>query len=344
VRDAIERDQIGLSAGRTREAAIVVSDVGEFALIDRILARVWRGGGEKVVVAPGDDATVLATEGARVVASTDLLVDGVHFRRDWSTATDIGHRAAAANLADIAAMGATPIGLLVGLGLPGEVELEWVDGLADGLRDECSAAGALIVGGDVVRSPTITVSATAIGTTHGQPVLRSGARAGDVVVVAGRIGFAAAGLALLQAGQLEHPLADAHRRPQVAYAAALRLAELGATSMIDVSDGLVADLRHVATASGVRVELTRDDLPLDAALVDAGLAIGVDPLTWVAGGGDDHAFVATLPPDAALRAVARVADLPEPVPFAQIGRVVTGSGVVFIDGDAPQAHGHAHFS
>jgi len=343
VRDAIERDQIGLPAAR-REAVIVVSDVGEFALIARITTRLGGDRGAGVLVGPGDDASVLAIEGSRVVASTDVLVDGVHFRRDWSSAADIGHRAAAANLADIAAMGATPIALLVGLGLPGDVELEWVDGLADGLRDECAVTGASIVGGDIVRSPTITVSATALGTIAGQPVLRSGARPGDVVVVAGRLGFAAAGLALLHAGRTEDPLVDAHRRPSVPYAAALRLADLGATSMIDVSDGLVADLQHVSGASGVRIELARDDLPLDAALVDAGLAIGVDPLTWVAGGGDDHAFAATLPPEVALRAVARVADLPDPVPFAQIGRVVPGSGVVFIDGDAPQTTGHDHFS
>lgn len=344
MRDAIECDQIGLSAGRVREAAIVVSDLGEFALIARILDRVGSSSGPDVLVAPGDDATVLALAGGRVVASTDVLVDGIHFRRDWSTSADIGHRAAAANFADVAAMGAAPIGLLIGLALPGDMDVEWVDGLADGLRDECATAGATIVGGDIVRSPTITVSATAIGSMGGQPVLRSGARVGDVVVVAGRIGFAAAGLDLLRAGHLTHPLADAHRRPRVPYPAASRLAEIGATSMIDVSDGLVADLQHIAVASGVRIELARDDLPLDAALVDAGLAVGVDPLTWIAGGGDDHAFAATLSPDAALRAVARIADLPEPVPFAQIGRVVEGSGVVFIDGEAPSTTGHDHFS
>jgi thiamine-monophosphate kinase len=278
-----------------------------------------------------------------VTVTTDVLVDGVHFRRDWSTAYDVGRRAAAANLADIAAMGSSPTGLVVGLAAPGELALEWVDGLADGLRDEAALAGAAVVGGDVVRSPTLVVSVTALGDLHGRPpVTRSGARQGDAVVVAGRLGFAAAGLALLRA-ERHDGLVDAHRRPAVPYAAALRLAELGATSMIDVSDGLVADLGHVAAASGVGIELALDDLPLPAELVDAGLAVGTDPLSWVANGGDDHAFVATLPSDLALRAVAVLADLPEPVPFAQIGRVVAGSGVVFVDGPAPTAEGWDHF-
>jgi thiamine-monophosphate kinase len=175
-------------------------------------------------------------------------------------------------------------------------------------------------------------------------VLRSGARAGDAVLVAGRLGFAAAGLDLLLAGRAEHPLADAHRRPQPPYTAALRLAELGATAMIDVSDGLVADLGHVARASGATIELARDDLPLAAELVDAALLVGADPLDWVATGGDDHAFAVVMPADSVLRAVAMLADLPEPVPLAQVGRVVAGDAVVvFVDGPAPAAGGHDHF-
>jgi len=279
-----------------------------------------------------------------VTVTTDVLVDGVHFRRDWSTGYDVGRRAAAANLADIVAMGAHPTGLVVGLATPGDVHVDWIDGLADGLRDEAAQAGAVVVGGDVVSGPTLVISVTALGDLRGHsPVTRSGARAGDVVVVAGRLGFAAAGLALLHAGRPDAALADAHRRPVVAYDAALRLADLGATSMIDVSDGLVADLAHLARGSGVGIELAIDDLPLPAELVDAALQVGADPLPWVANGGDDHAFAATLPADLALRAVAELADLPEPVPFAQVGRVVTGSGVVFVDGPAPAATGWDHF-
>jgi thiamine-monophosphate kinase len=321
-----------------------VSEGGEFALIARVVARLGAGDESVVAVGPGDDAAVVTAPDGRVVASTDVLVEGVHFRRDWSSGYDVGRRAAAANLADVAAMGAAPTALLVGLAAPPDLPLAWVDDLADGLRDECRLVDARVAGGDVVQSPTLTISVTALGDLRGgPPVRRSGARPGDVVVVAGRLGFAAAGLALLHAGIADDPLTDAHRRPAVPYAAALRLADLGVTSMIDVSDGLVGDLGHVAAASGVRIELARDDLPLPAELVEAGLAVGADPLEWVATGGDDHAFAATLRSDLALRAVAELADLPEPVPFAQVGRVVAGNGVVFVDGPPPGVAGHEHF-
>src|SRR3954447_4743585 len=344
---------IGLRAGRYRtkrgtwraREIIDVGDLGEFGLIARITARLAAAGpSPAVLLGPGDDAAVLRASDGRVTVTTDVLVEGVHFRRDWSTGYDVGRRAAAANLADVVAMGAHPTGLVVGLAAPGDLSLDWVDALADGFRDEAALAGAVVVGGDVAGSPTLVISVTALGDLRGhRPVTRSGARAGDAVVVAGRLGFAAAGLALLRAERPDADLADAHRRPAVAYDAALRLAEIGATSMIDVSDGLVADLGHLAQASGVGIELARDDLPLPAELVDAGLEVGVDPLSWVANGGDDHAFAATLPPDLALRAVAELADLPEPVPFAQVGRVVTGSTVVFVDGPAPAAQGWDHF-
>jgi len=298
-----------------------------------------------VLLGPGDDGAVVAAPDGRVVVSTDLLVEGTHFRRDWSSSYDVGRKAAAQNLADVVAMGAAPTALVVGLAAPPDLPLEWVDGLTDGLRDECALVEAGVVGGDVSRSTVLTLAVTALGDLRGrQPVTRSGARPGDVVVVAGRLGYAAAGLALLTAGQDDAVLADAHRRPEVAYAAALRLAEDGASAMIDVSDGLVADVGHIATASGVRIELASDDLPLPPELVEAGLAVGVDPLSWVAGGGDDHAFVATMSDASVLRAMTRIADLPEPVPFTQIGRVVDGHGVTFVDRAPSGTTGHDHFA
>ena len=334
------------------DAITAVSDLGEFALIERITARLARGGASSAtsaatVLGPGDDAAILAVTGGHVVICTDMLVEGVHFRREWSSGYDVGRRAAAANLADIAAMGAATgaCALLVGLAAPPDLPLRWVDELADGLRDEAASCGALVLGGDLVRSPTLTVSVAAVADPKGRrAVTRAGARPGDVVVVAGRLGWAAAGLDLLRSGRASGPLPDAHRRPNVAYAAAGRLAELGATAMIDVSDGLTADLAHLAAASGVRIELTRDDLPLPPELVEAGLAVGVDPLSWVAAGGDDHAFAATMPSDLALRAVSLLADLPEPVPFAQVGRVVPGTGVVFLDEEPTGQAGWDHFA
>ena len=329
-----------------RGGIISVSDLGEFGLIARVVARLGSVplDSAAVPVGPGDDAAVVTVAGAPVVLTTDVLVDGIHFRRDWSTGYDVGRRAAAANLADIVAMGARPTSIVVGLAAPPDLPVAWADDFADGLRDECGLVGATVVGGDVVRSPTLTVSVAAVGDLDGRtPVRRCGARAGDVVVVAGRLGFAAAGLDLLRSGHGDAALADAHRRPLVPYDAALRLADVGATSMLDVSDGLVADLRHVAEASGVAIELARDDLPLPPELVDAGLLVGVDPLSWVATGGDDHAFAATLPADVALRAVTAIADLPMPVPFTQVGRVVPGSGVTFVDGEPFADGGHDHF-
>lgn len=321
-----------------------VEDLGEFGLIARVTARL-NTGRTGVLIGPGDDAAVVAAPDGRVVVTTDVMVERRHFRRDWSSSYDVGRRAAARSLADVVAMGARPTALVVALAVPGDLPVAWVDGLADGLRDECELLGAVVAGGDMAAADDVTLAVTALGDLGGAaPVTRGGAQIGDVVVVAGRLGFAAAGLALLLAGHDEAGLAAAHKRPDVPYAAALRLAKLGATSMIDVSDGLVADLGHVATASKVRIELASDDLPLAPELVEAGLALGVDPRGWVAGGGDDHAFAATLPSDLALRAVATLADLPEPVPFAQIGRVVAGDGVVFIDETPPGAPGHDHFS
>src|SRR3954453_18491793 len=334
-----------LHAGRYRTSRggdISVSDAGEFGLIARIVARLSGG---RALLGPGDDAAVVAAGDGRVVASTDLLVEGIHFRRDWSSAYDVGRKAAAQNLADIAAMGAWPTAVLVGLAAPPDLPLEWVDGLADGLRDECALVDAHVVGGDVSRSSVLTLAVTALGDLRGrQPVTRAGASPGDVVVVAGRLGYAAAGLALLGAGHGEGPVADAHRRPDVAYAAALRLPPEGAPAMMDVSDGLVADVGHIAAASQVRIELASDDLPLPPELVEAGLAVGVDPMSWVAGGGEAHVFVATMSDASVLRAMTRLADLPEPVPFAQIGRVVDGAGVTFVDRPPSGIAGHDHFA
>jgi thiamine-monophosphate kinase len=300
-----------------------------------------------VLLGPGDDAAVVASPDGRVVVTTDTLVDGVHFRRDWSSAHDVGRKAAAQSLADVVAMGARPTAIVVGLAAPADLSLDWTDGLLDGLQAECARLSAGLAGGDVVRSPTLAVSVTALGDLHGRPpVTRAGARAGDAVVVAGSLGFAAAGLDLLRVGRHE-PTAfiDAHRVPPVPYEAGLRLAAAGVTAMIDVSDGLVADLGHIAVESGVRIELASDDLPLPSELVDVALSLGVDPRSWVAAGGEDHAFAATMPDSAALRAVAMLADLDEAVPFTQVGRVVVGEpGVVFVDEPPPSVHGHDHFA
>jgi thiamine-monophosphate kinase len=290
-----------------------------------------------VLLGPGDDAAVIAAPDGRVVASTDLMVEGRHFRRDWSTAYDVGRKAAAANLADVVAMGARPTALLVGLATPADLPLEWAEGLADGLREECALVGASVAGGDIVRGDTLLIAVTALGDLDGrEPVTRSGARPGDQIVLVGWPGRAAAGLALLEAGQHEHPLAASHRRPRPDYAAALALAASGAaTAMIDVSDGLVADLGHLAVASGVRIELVAASLPHDPALDVAADLLGVDPFEWIAAGGDDHCFVAAVGPGAAV-------DLPRIGEVVAVGRDEAPS-VSFTDRAGPVVGGHEHF-
>lgn len=299
---------------------MTVGETGEFGLISSIIARL--GVGSTVLLGPGDDAAVVAAPDGRVVASTDVLVEGRHFRRDWSSATDIGHRAAAANLADIAAMGAVPTALLVALCAPGELPVPWAEQLADGLAAECAIVGASVVGGDISASPTLTIAVTALGSLAGQaPVTRSGARPGDVIAVAGRLGWAAAGYTVLSRGfRSPRALVDAHRRPLVPYAEGPAAARLGATSMIDVSDGLLADLGHLADASKTSMEVRRDALEVPPVMSDAAAALGADPYHWVLAGGDDHALAATFPPAVRL-----------PETWTPIGRVRDGAGVT-IDG------------
>jgi thiamine-monophosphate kinase len=292
-------------------------EIGEFELIARVTRRLKAGPG--LLIGPGDDAALVAAPDSRVVACTDVLVEGRHFRRDWSSATDVGHRAAAANLADIAAMGAVPTALLVGLCAPADLPVSWAEELADGLSAEAATAGASVAGGDMSASPVLTVAVTALGDLGGRsPVRRSGARPGDLLALAGRLGYAAAGYTVLSRGfRSPKVLVDAYRRPEVRYAAGPAAASLGATSMIDVSDGLVADVGHLARAGGVAVDIDRDAFTVPVQMRDAGEALGIDPYVWILTGGEDHALLATFPPGTTLPAE----------DWQVIGAVATGSGV-----------------
>jgi thiamine-monophosphate kinase len=276
---------------------------------------------------------VVASPDRRVVASTDLLVENRHFRRDWSTANDVGHKAAARSFADIAAMGAVPTALLVGLATPGELGVDWVDGLVAGLREECGEVGAAIVGGDVTAADVVTLAVTALGDLEGrEPVRLDGARAGDVVAVTGRLGWAAAGFAVLGRGfRSPVQVVSAHRRPQPPYQEGPRAAQLGATALTDVSDGLIADLGRVAEASGVRIDLSVADLPVPSRLREVGAALNVDPVVWMLTGGDDYALAGTFP---------ETADLPDT--WQAIGTVSDGDGVR-VDGRRWRVGGHEHF-
>jgi thiamine-monophosphate kinase len=301
---------------------MTVTQTGEFGLIARITARL--GTNVSVPLGPGDDAAVVAAPDQRVVVTTDALVVGRHFRLDWVSAVDVGHRAAAANLADIAAMGASPSALLVALCAPPDLEVSWVDGLTDGLASETARVGATVVGGDIAASPTLTIAVTALGNLGGAaPVTRAGARTGDLVAMAGRIGYAAAGLTVLSRGfRSPKLLVDAYRRPQVPYLAGPAAAALGATAMIDVSDGLLADLGHIADSSGIAIDVRRDAFAVPEQLRNAAEALGVDPYDWILTGGEDHPLVATFPPGVAV-----------PDDWRTIGEVYDGSGVT-VDGKA----------
>ena len=288
---------------------------------------------ESTLIGPGDDAAVVATTDGRVVATTDLLIENRHFRRDWSTANDIGHKAAARNFSDIVAMGAVPTALLVGFAAPGTLEVDWVDGLVAGLREECGEVGAAIVGGDVTAADTVMLGITALGDLQGRaPVTLGGAQVGDVVAVCGRLGWAAAGFAVLGRG-FRSPVAvvNAHRRPEPPYADGPRAAELGATAMTDISDGLVADIGHIAEASGVRIDIRAAAIDIPAKLREVGAALNVDPLVWALTGGDDYALAATFPNGTAL-----------PDNWRVLGVCAGGEGVR-VDGRRWPSGGHEHY-
>jgi thiamine-monophosphate kinase len=330
-----------------REAFITIAEYGEFALIaamEKVLVD-----NADLIVGIGDDAAVVRAADGRVVATADMLIEGRHFRREWSAPRDIGGKAAARNLADIAAMGARTTALLVSLAAPGDLEVSWVLELVAGIADEASAAGAAVAGGDTSGADVVMLAVTALGDlAGGRPVTRAGARPGDVVAVTGTLGSAAAGLALLRAGyrsgsesgdaNLESLLA-AHRRPRPPYSAGPEAAALGATAMIDISDGLIADLGHVASASGVRIELAGDAMAAEPVsrrevLVRAAdvLGDGTDWRRWVLTGGDDHALAAAFPPGSTL-----------PPRWKEIGRASEGEGIL-VDGRRwNEAGGWEHF-
>ncbi len=312
-------------------ANATLSDLGEFGLVEALSSRFPQG--EDVLLGPGDDAALVSFPGGRVVVSTDLLVDGRHFRRDWASALDIGHRAAAQNLSDINAMGGRATALTVGLAAPPDLPAAWVLELADGIAEEAGLVGASVVGGDVTRADEVMIAITALGVVDGEPVRRSGARPGDVVAIAGRQGWAAAGLAVLARGfRSPRVLVEAHRRPEPPYTQGQAAAQAGATAMIDVSDGLLADVGHIAESSGVAVDVDAGAFEVAEPLRAVGAALGADPMRFILTGGDDHALVATFP-----------SDVPLPEGWTRIGRVGEGSGVT-VDGEAYEGPaGHVHF-
>jgi len=320
-------------------ASQTLGDVGEFGVIEALRSRLARS--PLVDVGPGDDAAVLQVPDGRVVVTTDTLIDRVHFRTDWADAYDIGRRAAATSIADISAMGASATGLLVALSAPATTDLEWTLRIAQGLSDEAEVVGAAVIGGDLTRSTTVALTVTALGDLGGRaPVLRTGARPGDIVAVAGRLGWAEAGLAVLSRGfSSPRELVSAYRRPEPPYDRGPAAATAGATAMADVSDGLLSDLGHIAQASGVLAHVRTASFEVAEPVAAVAAAYGTDPMNWVLTGGQDHALVATFPEGG-----------PLPLGFVGVGQIAQqesesapGNGVLVDGAVFPAAPGHRHF-
>ena len=313
-----------------------LGEVGEFGLINRLTSGLTAN--DHVILGPGDDTAIVSAPDGRTLVTVDILIEGRHFRRDWSTPVDIGRKAAAASLADIAAMGGTATALVIAFAAPADLPAAWAMQCMSGMSEEAALVGASIVGGDISAADSIVISVTALGDlAEAKPVLRSGAKPGDRIAVAGRVGWSAAGLAVLSRGfRSPRVLVNAHRFPEPPYAAGPLAAKSGATAMIDVSDGLIADARHVAEASGVVMSLTSTSLEVPEEMRATAAAYNVDPRLWLLTGGEDHALLATF---GGRRKI--------PEGFTQIGVVEAvgdeGPGVV-IDGVRDSSRGgHRHF-
>jgi len=307
-----------------------LSDAGEFGLIEALQAVFPQG--EQVLIGPGDDAAVLRVRTGHVVVSTDLMVEGRHFRRDWASAGDVGHRAAAQNLSDINAMGGRATSLTIGLAAPADLPVAWALDFARGFAEECALVGASVVGGDLTRADQVVIAVTVLGACTVAPVVRSGAQPGDVLALCGRQGWAAGGLAVLGRGfRSPRVLVEAYRRPEPPYDAGPVAADAGATAMIDVSDGLVADAGHLAAQSGVAIDVTTSAFEVPEPLHAVGAALGADPLQFILSGGDDHALLATFPQGSV------------PAGWTIVGSVAEGEGVT-VDGAAYEGPtGWTHF-
>ncbi|MDU0478503.1 thiamine-phosphate kinase [Staphylococcus chromogenes] len=304
-----------------------LGELGEHGVIERILA-----------LAPsnrnGDDAAVLGqpAPNSRTVVSTDLLVEGKHFRTDWSTPEEVGQRAILQNFADIEAMGARPLAAVLGIVAPSSTPVSFVEGLARGVEERVAYYNAELVGGDLTSGDNLVISVTAIGSLGGSaPALELGkAKPGQTLIAAGSIGYSGAGLALLHAmprtevpAELQ-PLVQAFVSPQLIPGRGMIARATGATAMTDNSDGLVVDLETMARRSGVRIDLDPAAIAPNELLTAAGELLGIDPWTWVLGGGEDHTLLGTT-------------SFEVPSGFRPIGSVVkAGEPRVTVGGATPQ--------
>ncbi len=339
-----------------------VSRIGEFGLIRRILDKFCVRNGRSVLVGPGDDAAVIACgSGAPLVLTTDMLVEGTHFRLEWSCPEAVGFKAVTANLSDVAAMGGVPVGIVVSLGVPASVPTRAVDSLYRGISAALSEFGGELLGGDTVRSDMITVSVAAVGTLAGdRPLLRSGARKGDLVCVTGSLGRPELGLLLLKkyAGRRTGSRGSAmlawagrvitdfrgyvpakirrdgyacilkHLMPAPRMRDAQLLARQGKSapsSMIDVSDGLSSDLNQLAAASRVSILVYEDRIPVHPSVVSTARHLGVSAARAAISSGEEYELLLTVPPSR-LGSLLRALKKSGAAPLTVVGEVTGVAG------------------
>jgi thiamine-monophosphate kinase len=309
-----------------------IGDLGEDALIERMSLRLPSA--SQAILGPGDDAAVLRLDGD-LVLSSDVLIEGRHFRLEWSTAADVGFRAAVQNLADIDAMGAFPVALQVSLGAPSTTEVEWVLDFADGLREACEPLGVGVVGGDLSGSQEIAVSVTAVGEMRGfEPIRRGGARHADIIAVSGPLGAATAGYHQLDnLLDIDQEAIDLFLRPQPRIGVGIEAARAGATSMMDISDGLVTDLARMARASSLGMSIESQAVPVHRAAAAVAASIVGNPDEWALTGGEDHHLVATFPPKVHV-----------PDGWFEIGVATRDRQGVLVNGEVPARWGWDHFA
>lgn len=322
--------------------------MGERDLIASIERMLGQPGG-RLLTGPGDDASVVAAD-AVVVTSVDAMVEGVHFRLGTHSYADVGHRALAAALSDVAAMGVRAGEAYVTLVLPPAIDSVGVVAMVEAMAALAERHGALIAGGDVTSGPALVVSITVTGWADdaAHPVRRSGARPGDLVGVSGELGASGAGLMLLDGAatgtrpELADPLVRRHRRPEPRLALGLALATAGASAMIDVSDGLATDAGHIAERSAAAVTIRLADLPLAPGVADVADAAGRDPVELAATAGEDFELLFTAPPDLCERVQRSAHAAGVRVTF--VGEVAAGGGLTLLgpDGRPVALEGYEH--
>ena len=298
---------------------------GEFALIDR-LAKMVTGKQPEVVQGIGDDAAVIRTApepAPYLLVTTDMLVESRHFNCSWATPEQIGIKASECNVSDIAAMGGTARWMFVSIALPAEAEVSWVEGLYKGIERSCRCHNIALLGGDTTQGAVTTINISLLGAVSPQNLcLRSHAKPGDLLMVTGPLGGSAAGLAMLNSGKTPSDyLKQKHLEPRCRMDAVELVAPL-ANAMIDISDGLGAEVNHLCTQSKSGAEINSNLIPLHDEVIKAGQLLGVDPLEWAIGGGEDFELLFSIPPQ-------KIAELDEKeIQCTQVGKITDQRGNV----------------